>query len=73
MLDIPPLGAAATLLKSTDSRRNQISAQGDPRRAGEVASGANLSSGSYFDRDYKMRVQDEYVRLTQRFPIFKGV
>ena len=73
MLDIPPLGAAATLLKSTDSRRNQISAQGDPRRAGEVASGANLSSGSNFDRDYKMRVQDEYVRLTQRFPIFKGV
>ena len=73
MLDIPPLGAAATLLKSTDARRNQISAQGDPRRAGEVGSGANLSSGSYFDRDYKMRVQDEYVRLTQRFPIFKGV
>lgn len=73
MLDIPPLGAAATLLKTTDARRNQITAQGDPRRAGEVPSGANLSSASYLDREYKMRVQDEYTRLVQRFPIFKGV
>lgn len=73
MLDIPPLGAAATLLKTTDSRRNQISAQGDSRRAGEVPSGVNLSSASMLDRDYKMRVQDEYARLVQRFPIFKGV
>jgi hypothetical protein len=73
MLDIPAIGAAATLLKTTDARRNQISAQGDSRRAGEVPSGANLSSASFMDREYKMRVQDEYARLVQRFPIFKGV
>jgi len=73
MLDLPPLGAAATLLKTTDARRNQISVQGDARRAGEVTSGANLSSAAMMDRDYKMRVQDEYARLIQRFPIFKGV
>jgi hypothetical protein len=73
MLDIPPLGAAATLLKTTDSRRNQIGVQGDARRAGEVGSGANLSSAAMMDRDYKGRVQDEYARLIQRFPIFKGV
>lgn len=73
MLDIPPLGAAATLLKTTDARRNQITAQGDSRRAGEVPSGVNLSSAAMLDRDYKMRVQDEYARLVQRFPIFKGV
>lgn len=73
MLDIPPLGTAATLLRTTDSRRNQISAQGDSRRAGEVPSGVNLSSASMLDREYKMRVQDEYARLVQRFPIFKGV
>ena len=73
MLDLPAIGAAASLLRSTDSRRNQISAQGDSRRAGEVQSGANLSSASFFDREYKMRVQDEYARLVQRFPIFKGV
>jgi hypothetical protein len=73
MLDIPALGAAATLLKTTDSRRNQISVQSDPRRAGEVQSGANLSSAAMLDRDYKGRVQDEYTRLIQRFPIFRGV
>lgn len=73
MLDLPPLGAAASLLRTTDARRNQISAQGDPRRAGEVPSGANLSTATLMDREYKMRVQDEYVRLVQRFPIFKGV
>lgn len=73
MLDIPPLGAAATLLKTTDARRNQIGVQGDARRAGEVPSSANLSSAAALDRDYKMRVQDEYARLIQRFPIFKGV
>lgn len=73
MLDLPPLGAAAMLLKTTDSRRNQISAQGDPRRATEVPPGSNLSSASMLDREYKARVQDEYVRLVQRFPIFKGV
>ena len=73
MLDIPPLGAASMLLRTTDSRRNQISAQGDPRRAAEVPPGSNLSSGSMLDREYKARVQDEYARLIQRFPIFKGV
>lgn len=73
MLDIPPLGAAATLLRTTDSRRNQIQVQGDARRAGEVQSSANLSSANSLDREYKMRVQDEYTRLIQRLPIFKGV
>jgi hypothetical protein len=73
MLDIPPLGAAAVLMRSTDGRRNQITVQGDSRRAGEVQSSANLSTGSALDRDYKARVQEEYVRLVQRLPIFKGV
>lgn len=73
MLDIPPLGAAASLLRTTDSRRNQITAQGDARRATEVPSSVNLSTASVLDREYKMRVQDEYARLIQRLPIFKGV
>lgn len=73
MLDIPPLGAAAMLLRSTDGRRNQIQVQGDSRRAAEVGSSANLSTASAIDRDYKGRVQDEYARLLQRLPIFLGV
>lgn len=73
MIDIPPLGAAASLLRSTDGRRNQIQVQGDSRRAGEVQSTANLSTASAMDREYKARVQEEYARLIQRLPIFKGV
>jgi hypothetical protein len=73
MLDIPPLGVMSTLLQTTDSRRNQISVQGDSRRAEEVPSSANLSTSGSIDRTYKQRVQDEYARLANRFPIFKGV
>jgi hypothetical protein len=73
MTDIPPLGAASALMRSTDGRRNQITTQGDSRRAGEVQSSANLSTASLLDRDYKSRVQEEYARLIQRLPIFKGV
>lgn len=73
MTDIPPLGAAIALLRSTDGRRNQIQAQGDSRRAAEVQSSANLSTASVLDRNYKARVQDEYVRLVQRLPIFRGI
>lgn len=73
MLDIPPLGAASTLLISTDGRRNQIQTQGDSRRATEVQSATNLSTSAAMDRQYKARVQDEYARLIQRLPIFKGV
>ena len=73
MLDIPPLGVLSTLLQTTDSRRNQISVQGDSRRAEEVPSSANLSTAGSIDRTYKQRVQDEYARLSNRFPIFKGV
>jgi hypothetical protein len=73
MLDIPPLGVAGTLLKTTDARRNQITTQGDSRRAGEVTPNANLSSATAMDRDYKQRVQDEYIRLIQRFPIYQGI
>ena len=73
MLDIPAIGVAAAVMRSTDGRRNQITVQGDSRRAGEVQSSANLSTGSALDREYKSRVQEEYARLIQRLPIFKGV
>jgi hypothetical protein len=73
MTDIPALGMVITLLRTTDSRRNQIATQGDPRRADEVGPATNLSSAAAFERDYKARVQDEYARLIQRYPIFMGV
>jgi hypothetical protein len=69
MTDIPPLGAAAALLRTTESRRSQIHAQGDPRRADEVPSGANASAAREMARDYRSRIDDEYARLVNRNPI----
>jgi hypothetical protein len=73
MLDLPPLGAAVSLLRTTESRRNQVQTQGDPRRPGEVSATANSSIASQLDREYRDRVNDEYARLAARLPIFKGV
>jgi hypothetical protein len=73
MTDIPPLGAAISLLRTTESRRNQIQTQGDSRKAGEVSATANSSIANQLARDYRDRVNDEYIRLTARTPIFKGI
>jgi len=73
MVDIPALGAAVTLLRTTEARRNQIQTQGDARRAGEVPVTGNSSIASQLDRDYRARVNEEYARLVSRSPIFKGI
>jgi hypothetical protein len=73
MTDIPPLGALGTLMRTTESRRNQVQQQGDARTAAEVSSGRNLTSGQISDRDYKARVQEEYIRLVQRVPIVRSI
>ena len=73
MTDIPPLGALGTLMRTTESRRNQVQQQGDARTASEVSSGRNLTSGQISDRDYKTRVQEEYIRLVQRVPIMRSI
>lgn len=63
MIDIPPLGAAVQLLRTTDARRGQVQTQGDARRASEVGSGSNLTTAREFDRDFRDRVGDEALRL----------
>ena len=68
MVDIPPLGAASNLMRTTESRRSNIHAQGDPRRPDEVPSGANTDAARSFEREFKRRVSDEYVRLVNRNP-----
>lgn len=73
MLDIPPLGAFSSLMRTTDSRRNQVQQQGDARRAGEVGSGANLGTMQAVDRDYRSRIAQEYARLTQRVPLIRSL
>jgi len=73
MLDIPSLGAAIELLQTTESRRTQISSQGDSRRPDEVPVTSNSSIANQLQRMYKSRVQEEMSRLVTRIPIYRGV
>ena len=73
MVDIPVLGAASMLLRTTENRRNQITVQSDSRRSDEVVSGGNSSAADGMARMYRDRVNQEYIRLTSRTPIFKGI
>lgn len=73
MIDIPPLGCLSTLLRTTETRRNQVQQQGDARRAGEVASGANSNTVQMVERNHQMRIWEEASRLTQRIPIVRSI
>jgi hypothetical protein len=73
MTDIPALGAAIMLLRTTEARRNQIQTQGDARRASEVPPASNATIANQLEREYRARVNDEYARLVSRSPIFKGI
>lgn len=73
MTDIPALGAAVTLLRTTESRRNQITTQGDARQATDVRSGANSNAAVLLQRQYDDRVGEEYMRLAVRNPIVRSL
>jgi len=73
MLDIPPMGAAVKLLRTTESRRTQIHNQGDSRRAEEVQPGANSSGARELERAYQNRVNDELARLISNHPVRIGM
>ena len=72
MHDIPALGAAARLLRTTESRRSQIHNQGDPRRATEVPPGANSASASDLSREFRQRIADEQTRLMIKNPYVRS-
>lgn len=73
MVDIPPMGVAVTLLRTTESRRVQIQTQGDARRADEVPVSSNSAAAGQLARSYQDRINDEYTRLTARTSIFRGI
>ena len=73
MVDIPTLGCLATLLRTTESRRNQVQQQGDARRAGEVSGGSNMSIANMVEKDHQMRIWEEAARLIQRVPIQRSL
>lgn len=73
MTDIPSLGAAIDLLRTTESRRTQISTQGDSRRSDEVPVSSNSAIAGQLDREYRQRINDEMSRLVTRIPIYRGL
>lgn len=73
MVDIPTLGVLGTLLRTTESRRNQVQTQGDSRRAGEVSAGANINIAARIEKDHQMRIWEEAARLVQRIPIQRSL
>lgn len=73
MVDIPTLGCLGTLLRTTESRRNQVQQQGDARRAGEVGGGSNMSIAAMIEKDHQMRIWEEAARLIQRVPIVRSM
>lgn len=73
MVDIPTLGCLATLLRTTESRRNQVQQQGDARRAGEVQGGSNMAIAQLVEKDHQMRIWEEAARLIQRVPIQRSM
>lgn len=73
MVDIPTLGCLATLLRTTESRRNQVQQQGDARRAGEVSGGSNMAIAQLVEKDHQMRIWEEAARLIQRVPIQRSL
>jgi hypothetical protein len=73
MVDIPPLGAAVALLRTTESRRGQIHSQGDARRPEEVSAGSNAQAARELEKDFRARVNDEYARLVNRNPITRMI
>jgi len=73
MVDIPTLGCLGTLLRTTESRRNQVQQQGDARRAGEVAGGSNMAIAARIEKDHQMRIWEEAARLIQRVPIVRSL
>lgn len=69
MLGIPALQAAADLLRATEGRRNQVVAQGDPRRAEEVPSSSNLRAALALEQAFQQACSEERARLIASEPI----
>lgn len=66
--DIPGLGAAANLTRGGEARRNQLAAQGDPRRAQEVPPGAQIGVSRAFAQIQEQRIAEERTRLQAEIP-----
>lgn len=67
--DLPPLGAALRLIYPREIRRNFTDSQGETRRLEEVPAGATLNSARGLAAQRQARINEEYARLSQQFPL----
>lgn len=69
--DLPPLGAAISLMAGRDIKRTFIESQGDPRRASEVAPGTSQDSVKGLRLQRQQRIEAEKQRLDAFYPAIK--
>jgi hypothetical protein len=69
--DIPPIGAAISLMAGREIKRSFVEAQGDARRATEVSAGASTSSVNALRLLRQQRITAEKQRLDGFYPIIK--
>ena len=67
LVNIPSLGAAASLSLTLEGRRQQPFAQGDPRRATEVGYGANIGVSRMWQQQKQDMIAAELARLTREY------
>jgi len=69
--DIPPIGAAISLMAGREIKRSFVESQGDARRATEVSAGASTSSVNALRLLRQQRITAEAQRLDGFYPIIK--
>lgn len=69
--DLPPLGAAISLMAGRGIKRTFIESQGDPRRAAEVAPGTEQESVRGLRLQRQARIEAEKQRLDAFYPAIK--
>jgi len=67
--DLLWIGAGIRLADTREIDRNQMAAQGNPRRAAEVPAGANTNSVAGLQRRWTQRIRDEAARLSRQYPV----
>lgn len=66
--NLPCYGAAAALALGDEARRQQPQAQGDPRRAGEIAPGANVGVSRAFSAMFTSGMREEFTYQQSLYP-----
>lgn len=69
--DIPPIGAAISLMAGREIKRSFVESQGDSRRATEVGAGASAQSVNALRLLRQQRITAEKQRLDGFYPIIK--